>query len=131
MDYEENVKINLINYKFLNDCENENQTAIAVQLKEVAFSYGSASRGWFFRKSKPVKATLNECNINVPLGQIYALLGPSGCGKTTLIRSILGRIRPKSGIIRVFGNESQKCSKMMGKLNIFNLNSCINMCKYM
>ena len=36
-------------------------------------------------------------------GKIFALLGPNGTGKTTLIRSILGRLKYSSGIIRVFG----------------------------
>lgn len=36
-------------------------------------------------------------------GKIYALLGSSGCGKTTLLRLILGRLKPKRGDIKVFG----------------------------
>ena len=38
-------------------------------------------------------------------GKIYALLGSSGCGKTTLLRILLGRIKPKKGKISVFGEE--------------------------
>ena len=33
----------------------------------------------------------------------YGLLGPSGCGKTTLLRCIVGRIKPQQGHVRVFG----------------------------
>lgn len=33
----------------------------------------------------------------------YGLLGPSGCGKTTMLRCIVGRVKPKSGLVRVFG----------------------------
>ena len=33
------------------------------------------------------------------------MLGPNGCGKTTLIKSILGRLKCKSGSIKVFGVE--------------------------
>ncbi|CAG2175278.1 unnamed protein product, partial [Oppiella nova] len=35
---------------------------------------------------------------------IYGLLGSSGCGKTTLLRCALGRLRPKSGSISLFGH---------------------------
>ena len=41
-------------------------------------------------------------------GNIFALLGPNGCGKTTLIRLILGRLKPKSGTIDVFGRSPDK-----------------------
>jgi ABC-type multidrug transport system ATPase subunit len=34
----------------------------------------------------------------------YGLLGPSGCGKTTLLRCIVGRLKPISGYIKVFGS---------------------------
>ena len=48
-------------------------------------------------------------------GKIYALLGSSGCGKTTLLRILLGRIKPKKGSIRVFGEEpGSKYSQIPG-----------------
>ncbi|KAH7639484.1 abc transporter sub-family a-like protein 16 [Dermatophagoides farinae] len=53
-----------------------------------------------YKASNPV---LKNITINVPQGRIYALLGSSGCGKTTLLRMILGMLKPKTGTIRVFG----------------------------
>lgn len=53
-----------------------------------------------YKASQPV---LKNISINVPQGRIYALLGSSGCGKTTLLRMILGMLKPKTGTIRVFG----------------------------
>ncbi|OTF83481.1 hypothetical protein BLA29_003416, partial [Euroglyphus maynei] len=35
--------------------------------------------------------------------EIYSLLGPSGCGKTTLLRIIIGCLRPQSGTVQVLG----------------------------
>ncbi|MEI8210352.1 MAG: ATP-binding cassette domain-containing protein, partial [Methylococcales bacterium] len=35
-------------------------------------------------------AALNHINLEVPEGELVALLGPSGCGKTTLLRIIAG-----------------------------------------
>ncbi len=42
-------------------------------------------------------------NLNIPQGQIVALLGPSGCGKTTALRLIAGFADPEAGGIRIGG----------------------------
>ena len=46
---------------------------------------------------------LKGMSFNAPAGQITGLLGPSGCGKTTLMRSIVGVQRVKSGEVTVLG----------------------------
>ncbi len=33
---------------------------------------------------------IENLNLNIPDGPLFALLGPSGCGKTTLLRMIAG-----------------------------------------
>jgi len=46
---------------------------------------------------------LNDINLQIDAGEIFALLGPNGAGKTTLIGIICGIINPSSGTILVGG----------------------------
>ena len=43
------------------------------------------------------RKVLSDVEICVPAGKIVALVGPSGEGKTTLLRLLLGLLRPESG----------------------------------
>ena len=44
-----------------------------------------------------------DVSFDVPEGKLFTLLGPSGCGKTTILRSIAGLERPRTGEISVGG----------------------------
>lgn len=46
---------------------------------------------------------LEDISINIPRGSFLAVVGPNGGGKTTLIKTILGLIKPGSGTVNVFG----------------------------
>ncbi len=46
---------------------------------------------------------LERVTFQVQEGRIFGLIGPNGGGKTTLIRTIVGLIRPRSGIVRIGG----------------------------
>lgn len=46
---------------------------------------------------------LNDINLEIPEGNLVALLGPSGCGKTTLLRIIAGLEQADSGQIVMHG----------------------------
>jgi len=46
---------------------------------------------------------VDDLDLEVRRGEIYAFLGRNGAGKTTTIRMILGLIRPMAGEVRVFG----------------------------
>ena len=44
---------------------------------------------------------LRGITLDVPSGALAAVVGPSGCGKTTLLRTIAGLVRARSGEIRI------------------------------
>ena len=48
---------------------------------------------------------LTDISLSVPAGTITCILGSNGSGKSTIIRSILGLTRPRSGSIRMAGRE--------------------------
>ncbi len=46
---------------------------------------------------------LDNVDLEIRRGEIFALLGPNGAGKTTLIGAVCGLVRPSAGMIRAFG----------------------------
>ena len=46
---------------------------------------------------------LFDINLEVPEGEIVALLGTNGAGKSTLLRAVSGLDHPHRGVIRIFG----------------------------
>ena len=48
---------------------------------------------------------LDNVNLEIRKGEIFALLGPNGAGKTTLIGIICGIVNPSAGTIRVDGHD--------------------------
>jgi ABC-2 type transport system ATP-binding protein len=48
---------------------------------------------------------LNDINLDIRQGEIFALLGPNGAGKTTLIGTICGIVNPSSGSVKVGGHD--------------------------
>ena len=60
-----------------------------VQMKDVNFSYVEGTR------------VITESAFQAKPGEIVALVGPSGEGKTTMIRLILGLVRPEQGEVKL------------------------------
>jgi len=57
------------------------------------------------RKSFGGKLVLDEVDLAVPTGSIFALLGPNGAGKTTLVRILATLVRPDAGTATVAGHD--------------------------
>ncbi len=66
---------------------------------------------WFSYDGDPV---LREVNLTVKEGEFLALIGPNGGGKTTLLKLMLGLMKPDRGSILVFGKAPQEVAHRIG-----------------
>ncbi|MDM5178908.1 peptidase domain-containing ABC transporter [Massilia sp. DJPM01] len=69
-----------------------NQLIPKLELVQVSFRYSDADP-WVLR----------NINLTIEPGDSVAIVGPSGCGKTTLVKLILGHLKPTYGEIRYGG----------------------------
>jgi ABC-type Fe3+/spermidine/putrescine transport system ATPase subunit len=49
------------------------------------------------------EASVDGISMDIPRGQLVALLGPSGCGKTTTMKMLAGLLEPTAGDVRFDG----------------------------
>src|SRR5699024_6913387 len=59
-----------------------------LSLKNISFSYGD-------------RQVLEDVNLSIPKGDFLGLVGPNGGGKTTLIKIILGLLKPDKGDVKI------------------------------
>ncbi|MBK5306190.1 MAG: ABC transporter ATP-binding protein [Frankiaceae bacterium] len=65
---------------------------MSLEVKDLVTSYGA------------IKA-LRGVSLNVPAGSITAVLGANGAGKSSLLRTLSGLVRPRSGSVLLDGKE--------------------------
>lgn len=51
-----------------------------------------------------------DLNFRIPVGKVFGLLGKNGVGKTTLIKILMGFLRPTGGCCRILGDPSYALS---------------------
>ncbi|MGK5095432.1 metal ABC transporter ATP-binding protein [Deltaproteobacteria bacterium TL4] len=66
-----------------------------------------------FAYSKGI-TVLEKVNLVVEQGDFLVILGPNGGGKTTLLKLILGLLKPITGTIELFGKKSAKEVQRIG-----------------
>lgn len=66
-----------------------------IEIRNVSFSYDTL----------PV---LENINLDIPKGDYLAIVGPNGAGKTTLLKIILNLLQPRTGEIKLFGENIKK-----------------------
>ncbi len=64
---------------------------------------------------------VDNINLHVPKGKIYALLGRNGAGKTTTMKMLLNLLRPSAGKVILFGEKDSG----FGKRNYHRIGSMI------
>jgi len=75
----------------------------AIDMKEVWFSYDKT----------PI---LKDVTLTLKQGDFLAILGPNGGGKTTLLKLLLGLLKPDRGVIKVLGESPHDAKYRVGYL---------------
>ena len=73
---------------------------------------------WVYYDSIPV---LEAINLSVESNDFLGIIGPNGGGKTTLLKVILGLIKPARGKVTVLGMPPERGRKHIGYISQFNL----------
>lgn len=73
----------------------------AVKLEDVSFSYDE-------------RLTLDGVNLDLREQEFVSIVGPNGGGKTTLLKLILGLLKPTRGTVSVFGEPPSEARRRIG-----------------
>lgn len=75
----------------------------AIDVRQLTHAYGT-------------RTALNETDLRVQRGEIFAVLGPNGSGKTTLFRILSTLLPPQAGKVRVLGHDVGRDAPKVRKL---------------
>jgi len=70
-------------------------------IQQVPQGFGLSARGLSFRYADGEPWVLKDLDLEIAEGESVAIVGPSGCGKTTLVKLLLGVLRPVEGELRI------------------------------
>ena len=87
----------------------------AVELKSKSISIGFDKVSFEYNSGEPV---LRDINLNVPAGQVCALVGPSGSGKTTMFNLLERFYEPQTGKITINRRDIRKYTLKSLRKNI-------------
>jgi zinc transport system ATP-binding protein len=73
----------------------------AIEVKNVSYSYKA-------------ETAVRDVSFSIEEGDFLGIIGPNGGGKTTLLRLLLGVLKPQSGTIRLLGDDPEKSRKYAG-----------------
>ncbi|MEJ5365157.1 MAG: ATP-binding cassette domain-containing protein [Desulfosoma sp.] len=79
----------------------ERVPGVAAALRRVTYAYNS----------HPV---LEDVDLTIYTGDFTAVIGPNGGGKTTLLKLLLGLLKPRTGTVTLFGEEPAKTAHRVG-----------------
>ena len=60
------------------------------------------------------KSILEGINLIVKENDFLGIIGPNGGGKTTLLKVVLGLIKPNKGEVKIFGDHPKKTRNHIG-----------------
>ena len=83
----------------------ELREAYAVELIDVSTYY--------YGERRPA---ITGINLKIPANTLSLVVGPNGAGKTTLLETILGLLKPRRGIVKVFGHDMAKRAQFVRKM---------------
>ena len=75
--------------------------SVAVSFEQVNFAYNHVK-------------VLEDISLEIEAEEFFGIIGPNAAGKSTLLKLMLGMLKPDSGQIRVLGRSPQDASRQIG-----------------